>query len=252
MPKPNKLNVDFSDMSPPTAKVPPRTFERNEKRGPGRPIGKRSNPAFRQYTVLLRIDTHTRKVKLVFLPGEQQPYHVTVDKNHDAWTNLWGADRVMRYDPNTGGWTAFDLPTRGSEPRYLSVHEGPASLSRAGRMVPLAEGMIISDEPGYYQPGEYGIRLENLLLVQSAGFSDANKPFLRFEVLTLAPFDRRLIDPERLDPGERAGIMPHAGAQKLACALRSAETATEEHLREDVTDAKLALQRDGGAEVVGR
>jgi hypothetical protein len=63
MPKPNKLNVDFSDMSPPTAKVPPRTFERNEKRGPGRPIGKRSNPAFRQYTVLLRIDTHTRAIE---------------------------------------------------------------------------------------------------------------------------------------------------------------------------------------------
>ena len=50
---------------------------------------------------LARIDTHTREVKLVFLPGEQQPYHVAVDKNHDAWTNLWGADRVMRYDPYT-------------------------------------------------------------------------------------------------------------------------------------------------------
>ena len=72
---------------------------------------------------LARIDTHTREVKLVFLPGEQQPYHVAVDKNHDAWTNLWGADRVIRYDPLTAGWTAFDLPTRGAEPRYVSLLE---------------------------------------------------------------------------------------------------------------------------------
>ena len=50
-------------------------------------------------------------------------YHVAVDKNHAAWTNLWGADRVMRYDPNTNGWTAFDLPTRGAVPRYVSLLE---------------------------------------------------------------------------------------------------------------------------------
>jgi streptogramin lyase len=74
---------------------------------------------------LARIDTHTREVKLVFLPGEQQPYHVAVDKNHDAWTNIWGADRVMRYDPFTRGWIAFDLPTRGAEPRYVSLLERP-------------------------------------------------------------------------------------------------------------------------------
>jgi streptogramin lyase len=57
------------------------------------------------------------------LPNEQQPYHVAVDKSHDAWTNLWGADRVMRYDPKAGKWTAFDLPTRGAEPRYISLLE---------------------------------------------------------------------------------------------------------------------------------
>jgi streptogramin lyase len=72
---------------------------------------------------LARIDTHTHAVTFVPLPGEQQPYHVAVDKNHDAWTNLWGADRVMRYDPNAGTWTAFDLPTRGAEPRYISLLE---------------------------------------------------------------------------------------------------------------------------------
>jgi streptogramin lyase len=72
---------------------------------------------------LARIDTHTHAVTFVPLPGEQQPYHVAVDKNHDAWTNLWGADRVMRYDPKSGKWTAFDLPTRGAEPRYVSLLE---------------------------------------------------------------------------------------------------------------------------------
>jgi hypothetical protein len=63
MPKPSKLSVDFSDISPSLSKPQARAFERNERRGPGRPIGKRSNPAFRQYTVLLRIETHTRAIE---------------------------------------------------------------------------------------------------------------------------------------------------------------------------------------------
>ncbi len=89
---------------------------------------------------------------------------------------------------------------------YLSVHEGPASLSRAARPVPLAAGMILSDEPGYYEPGAYGIRLENLLLVQPHPLPDGRKPFLAFETLTLAPFDRRLIDPALLTPAEHSWI----------------------------------------------
>ena len=72
---------------------------------------------------LARIDTRTREVTYVDLPNRMQPYHVHVDSKHRPWTNLWGADRVMRYDPATKSWTAFDLPTRGSEPRYISVHE---------------------------------------------------------------------------------------------------------------------------------
>jgi len=72
---------------------------------------------------LARIDTRTNATTYVPLPGGQQPYHVAVDKKHNAWTNVWGADRVLRYDPNTGSWTAFDLPTRGAEPRYVSLLE---------------------------------------------------------------------------------------------------------------------------------
>ena len=66
--------------------------------------------------------------------------------------------------------------------------------------------MILSNEPGYYLPGHYGIRLENLLLVQEAELPGASKPFLRFETLTLAPFDRRLIDPAMLETAELAWL----------------------------------------------
>jgi streptogramin lyase len=72
---------------------------------------------------LARIDIRTHETNYVPLPGQQQPYHVAVDKGHNAWTNLWGADRVLRYDPKTSAWSAFDLPTRGAEPRYVSLLE---------------------------------------------------------------------------------------------------------------------------------
>jgi len=72
---------------------------------------------------LARIDTKTRQVTYVDLPHRMQPYHVHVDSKHRPWTNIWGGDRVMRYDPATKQWTAFDLPTRGAEPRYISVRE---------------------------------------------------------------------------------------------------------------------------------
>ena len=66
--------------------------------------------------------------------------------------------------------------------------------------------MILSDEPGFYAPGHYGIRLENLLLVQPADLPEATKPFLRFETLTLAPFDRRLIERDLLTAEEIAWL----------------------------------------------
>ena len=97
----------------------------------------------------------------------------------------------------------YDHGTGHGVGSYLSVHEGPVSFSRAARVVAADAGMILSNEPGFYAPGEYGIRLENLLLVQPAEFAQASKPFFRFEVLTLAPFDRRLIDPALLTAEER-------------------------------------------------
>jgi Xaa-Pro aminopeptidase len=104
---------------------------------------------------------------------------------------LWEAG--LDYDHGTGHGV-------GS---YLSVHEGPVSISRLARPVPIAAGMILSNEPGFYLPDHYGIRLENLLLVQPADLPGASKPFLCFETLTLAPFDRRLLNPALMTARER-------------------------------------------------
>ena len=72
----------------------------------------------------------------------------------------------------------YDHGTGHGVGSYLSVHEGPVSISRLGRPVPIAAGMILSNEPGFYLPDHYGIRLENLLLVQPAALPNATKPFL--------------------------------------------------------------------------
>jgi Xaa-Pro aminopeptidase len=76
---------------------------------------------------------------------------------------------------------------------YLSVHEGPARISKLGT-TPLRRGMILSNEPGYYKTDAFGIRIENLELVVGADIAGAEKPVNAFETLTLAPIDRRLID----------------------------------------------------------
>src|SRR5580692_4990530 len=76
---------------------------------------------------------------------------------------------------------------------YLSVHEGPARISKLGA-TPLRRGMILSNEPGYYKTDGFGIRIENLELVVAAEVAGAEKPVNAFETLTLAPIDRRLVD----------------------------------------------------------
>jgi len=89
---------------------------------------------------------------------------------------------------------------------YLSVHEGPARISKLGTTA-LKPGMILSNEPGYYKSGAYGIRIENLLLVvRAAPVAGAEKPLNAFETLTLAPIDRRLIAAEMLTPEEAAWL----------------------------------------------
>ncbi|HEY7578036.1 MAG TPA: aminopeptidase P family protein [Acetobacteraceae bacterium] len=100
----------------------------------------------------------------------------------------------------------YDHGTGHGVGSYLSVHEGPVNLSRLASPVPIAAGMVLSNEPGYYLPQRYGIRLENLLLVRAAALSGTSRPFLRFETLTLAPFDRRLIEPKLLNTAELAWL----------------------------------------------
>ncbi len=85
---------------------------------------------------------------------------------------------------------------------YLSVHEGPARISKLGT-TPLKRGMILSNEPGYYKTDGFGIRIENLELVVAADIAGAEKPMNGFETLTLAPIDRRLIEVSMLNNEER-------------------------------------------------
>ncbi len=84
---------------------------------------------------------------------------------------------------------------------YLSVHEGPARISKLGT-TPLKRGMILSNEPGYYKTDAYGIRIENLELVIGTDIQGAEKPMNAFETLTLAPIDRRLIEVAMLSAAE--------------------------------------------------
>jgi len=90
---------------------------------------------------------------------------------------------------------------------FLSVHEGPQRISpvgssQSGGDEPLQVGMILSNEPGYYKTGEYGIRIENLVLVVERQIEGAEKEMLGFETLTFAPIDRRLVDAAMLSPEE--------------------------------------------------
>jgi Xaa-Pro aminopeptidase len=99
----------------------------------------------------------------------------------------------------------FDHGTGHGVGSYLSVHEGPQRLSKLGT-VALKPGMILSNEPGYYREGHYGIRIENLVLVAPRKLPGAERTMLGFETLTLAPIDLALVEPGLLDEAERAWL----------------------------------------------
>jgi Xaa-Pro aminopeptidase len=101
--------------------------------------------------------------------------------------------------------TDFEHGTGHGVGSYLSVHEGPQRISKLGG-VSLEPGMIVSNEPGYYKEGAYGIRHENLVLVQELALDGAERKMLGFETLTLAPFDRRGLSPMLMTSAERAWL----------------------------------------------
>ncbi len=105
--------------------------------------------------------------------------------------HLWQAG--LDYDHGTGHGVGA----------YLSVHEGPHRISKMANNVALQPGMIVSNEPGYYKTGAYGIRIENLVAVREVSIEGADRKYLEFETLTLAPIDLACVDTSLLTGPER-------------------------------------------------
>jgi Xaa-Pro aminopeptidase len=128
---------------------------------------------------------------------------------------LWEAG--LDYDHGTGHGV-------GS---YLAVHEGPHRISKVPNRVALLPGMIVSNEPGYYKTGAYGIRVENLVAVQLEPAPEGGMPMLSFETLTLAPIDRRLVETKIMTADEIAWLDAyHQRVRESLTPLLDAPTAT--------------------------
>jgi Xaa-Pro aminopeptidase len=111
-------------------------------------------------------------------------------------------DALARFALWTGGFN-YDHGTGHGVGSYLGVHEGPQRIAGRVDTVALQPGMVVSNEPGYYKTGAYGIRIENLQVVTPpSSVEGGERPMLGFETLTLAPIDRRLIDKAMLDRDE--------------------------------------------------
>ena len=151
-------------------------------------IGEPSAEMAERFTLVLK--GHLALARVRFPPG-------TSGSALDALARaaLWA--QGLDYDHGTGHGV-------GS---YLGVHEGPQRISKAPSNVALRPGMIVSNEPGYYKEGAYGIRIETLQFVtEPAEIVGGERPMLGFETLTLAPIDRRLVVAGRLTPEERAQL----------------------------------------------
>lgn len=110
---------------------------------------------------------------------------------------------------------------------YLSVHEGPQRISRSSGKIALMPGMLISNEPGYYKPDAFGIRLENVVMVEPLPPVEGSEiKTLGLSTLSLAPFDRRLIDKSQLTPREKAWLDGyHARIRRIISPLVDPQTA---------------------------
>lgn len=146
------------------------------------PVGPPTDAMREHYTCVLQ--GHIALARAVFPPG-------TCGMQLDALARqyLWRAG--LDYDHGTGHGVGA----------YLCVHEGPQRISKKGSAVALQPGMVLSNEPGYYAAGAYGIRIENLVAVVTREID--GRPMLGFETLTLAPIDTRLIQIAQLGNDER-------------------------------------------------
>jgi Xaa-Pro aminopeptidase len=166
------------------------------------------------------LDGTTDVTRTVFVAGngdptaEQKDRFTRVLKGHIALARA-------RFPKGTSGsqldalarhalWEAgldYDHGTGHGVGSYLGVHEGPQRISKVPNTVALEPGMIVSNEPGYYKAGAFGIRIENLVaVVPCAAPAGAERELLGFETLTLAPIDRRLIEPALMSPAERVWL----------------------------------------------
>jgi Xaa-Pro aminopeptidase len=161
-------------------------------------------------------DRFTRVLKGHIALGRARFPKGTAGEHLDALARLALWEAGLDYDHGTGHGV-------GS---FLSVHEGPQRVAKRGSAVPLDPGMIVSNEPGYYKTGAYGIRIENLVVVREGAAGEGGRDMLEFETLTLAPIERALIEPAILSAAERAWLDAyHARVRAEIGPLVDAETA---------------------------
>ncbi|MBI1384058.1 MAG: M24 family metallopeptidase [Rhizobiales bacterium] len=171
-------------------------------------VGQPTTDMRRHFTLVLK--GHIAIATTRFPPGTRG-----VDIDAFARRALWQAG--LDYEHGTGHGV-------GS---YLSVHEGPPGISKRNTST-LEAGMLVSNEPGYYREGHYGIRIENLVLVRPAEpIEGGDRPMHGFETVTLAPIDRQLVEGALLTAEERAWLDAyHARVRDTLCPHLDAETRT--------------------------
>lgn len=154
-------------------------------------IGTPTKEQINNFTLVLK--GHIALAKCVFPEG-------TTGTHLDAFARQYLWQNGLDYDHGTGHGV-------GS---FLSVHEGPQRISKAASNTPLQEGMILSNEPGFYKEGEYGIRIENLMVVITREDLSTDKlRFLGFKTLTKAPIDLKLVDKKLLSAEEKQWLIDY-------------------------------------------
>jgi Xaa-Pro aminopeptidase len=191
------------------------------------------------------LDGTTDVTRTVFIPGpESNPAIAPPSDSRDRFTRVLQGHIALAqacFPSGTSGgqldtlaraplWRAgcdYDHGTGHGVGSYLGVHEGPARIGKQGSTVPLRPGMIMSNEPGYYKTGEYGIRIENLVIVRQSDNVAGGREMLELETITLAPIDRALIDGSLMTRDEIAWLDAyHDRVRKTLTPLVDPETAT--------------------------